>query len=548
MGKGRWLNCGCVRDPKSQISWNKTAGFSLLIGPILFFLAMALQDDFSWSRALGVEAVNGLGPSSFSSISRLNNSDASSSCMSRIQHLKHRPASQRIAPSRAWENALRGYERFHTKCSQGRNWTQKFLQLNKSAAAAEAANEHESCQVLVFIEGPAGLGNRLLSLASAFLYALLTDRAFLMDSRGHLAKLLCQPFHDSSWLLPSDFPFEALDAAPSLGEAAALNFSSSAAIVSLHLDHAQSNGDQLFFCPSTRESLKSVPWLAWTSNQYYVPRFFTFPELWQPLVTLFPNVSLIFTHLARSLLLPSNPVWDKILRIYSSYLSQTQQLVGIQIRRHSIPNSGEYDDAAFHRILCCLVDNKMLPNIGRANGATGARSLRVPRALSYAVLVTSLQIRFFEELRDVYANMATVDGSLVRVHMVSHEGTEWHSYDQAHKAFVEMWLLSLSDRVATSSFSTFGYIAQGLGAMRPLIVDLRGDIAQQTGQLPSSASSSSRHCYFGQSVDPCNHYAYYPPGSHRCGNESALSDAHQNWITHNVRSCQDFPQGLQLVT
>ncbi|BFI27684.1 xyloglucan fucosyltransferase [Marchantia polymorpha subsp. ruderalis] len=542
MGKGRWLNCGCVRHSKSQSSWNKTAVFSLLIGPILFFLAMALQDDFSWSGVLGVEAVNGLGPSSFSSKSRNKNSDASSSCMSRIQHMNYRPASQRIAPSRAWENALRAYERFHTKCSQGRNWTQEFLQVNKSAAAAATSSEQESCRVLVFIEGPAGLGNRLLSLASAFLYALLTDRAFLMDSRGHLAKLLCQPFQDSSWLLPSDFPFEALDAAPSLGEASALNFSSCTAMVSLHLDHAQSNGDQQFFCPSTRESLKSVPWLTWTSNQYYVPRFFTFPELWQPLVSLFPNVSLAFTHLARSLLLPSNPVWDKILRIYSSYLSQAQQLVGIQIRRHSIPNSGEYDDAAFHRILCCLVDNKMLPNIGRANGASRAMSL------SYAVLVTSLQIRFFEELRDVYTNMATVDGSLVRVHMVSHEGMEWHSYDQAHKAFVEMWLLSLSDRVATSSFSTFGYIAQGLGALRPLIVDLRGDIAQQTGLLQSSAPSSSRHCFFGQSVDPCNHYAYFPLGSQCLGNESALSDAHQTWINHHVRFCQDFPQGLQLVT
>ncbi|KAL2642115.1 hypothetical protein R1flu_009702 [Riccia fluitans] len=546
MGMYRNMAAVCsFLNPSSQRMWIKAAGFALLTGSVLMCLALqsVLQVGISWSQMLGVTSLTPFQPSPSHVIESW-----SSSCLSRTQQMNYRPASQSISNSASWEKAFRDYKKFHNQCSQGRNWTLQFLEdATESNHSRDSHHSASSCGVLVYVEGSAGMGNRLLSLVSAFLYSLLTNRVFLLDSRGHLPELLCEPFSDSSWLLSSNFPFKALDEATTLGEfdqAAALAGDFSAQVVKLQLDHDQTISDQRFFCAETRKALELVPWLVWTSNQYYGPRFFTFPELWEPLTALFPNVSLTFTHLSRSLLLPSNSVWDKVTRMYSSYLTHVDQLLGVQIRRHSVDDRGRYDEAAFHRILHCLTGRKFLPNVGLSNGSMRQESQTPgrysPPRVNYAVLVTSLQIKFFEELRDLYTNVATVDRSLVRVHMVSHEGVEWHSFDQDQKAFIEMWLLSLSDRIVTSSMSTFGYIAQGLGALRPLVVDLRGEISEQT-----SASMESV-CYFGQSIEPCNHHTFYPTGSNCAVNQTTLSDIHLAWIRSNLLPCQDAPAGLQL--
>lgn len=51
-----------------------------------------------------------------------------------------------------------------------------------------------------------GLGNKILTLASTFLYALLTNRVLLVDRGVDMADLFCEPFPEMSWLLPLDFP------------------------------------------------------------------------------------------------------------------------------------------------------------------------------------------------------------------------------------------------------------------------------------------------------------------------------------------------------
>ncbi|KAL3689122.1 hypothetical protein R1sor_015431 [Riccia sorocarpa] len=501
-----------LRNFSSHRMWMKAA---MLIGSMLVFLALQLilHLDVSWT-----------------------------------QHMAYRPSTQSIPISAPWEKAFRNYENFHARCSEHRNWTRQFLEATVESNRSNSHRRFDNCRVLVYVEGGAGMGNRLLSLVSAFLYSLLTKRVFLLDSRGNLPKLLCEPFSNSSWVLPFDFPFKALDEAATLrdfGKATAVSKNSSAQVVRLQLDHDQSVEDGRFFCIETRESLQFVSWLVWTSNQYYVPRFFTFPELWQPLKALFPNVTLTFTHLSRSLLLPSNSLWEKVTRIYSSYLSQADWRLGIQIRRHSVSDKGRYDEPAFDRVLSCLISQKFLPNIEFGNNISSrqeTRNSRIPRHVNHAVLVTSLQVKFFEKLRDLYSNTATVDGSLVRLHMVSHEGVEWHSFDQDEKAFIEMWLLSLSDRIATSSFSTFGYIAQGLGAMRPLLVELRGEISEQMSM------EMSHVCYIGQSIEPCNHFPFYPTRSQCAVIQTARSNTHLAWIRRNLLPCQDLPQGLQLVS
>ncbi|KAL3609287.1 hypothetical protein D5086_000307 [Populus alba] len=50
------------------------------------------------------------------------------------------------------------------------------------------------------------VGNRMLSMAATFLYALLTNRVLLVNHKTDMANLFCEPFLNTSWLLPEDFP------------------------------------------------------------------------------------------------------------------------------------------------------------------------------------------------------------------------------------------------------------------------------------------------------------------------------------------------------
>jgi xyloglucan fucosyltransferase len=99
---------------------------------------------------------------------------------------------------------------------------------------------HDDCNYLIIFESACGLGNHFLSLISAFTYALDTDRVFLIHSRSLFAKLLCDPFPDSSWLLPVDFPYEEVATAPAFIHAIDSEFRD-VDLLRLHLEHVQVN-------------------------------------------------------------------------------------------------------------------------------------------------------------------------------------------------------------------------------------------------------------------------------------------------------------------
>lgn len=96
----------------------------------------------------------------------------------------------------------------------------------------------DPCKYLVYIETRFGLGNRILGLVSAFAFALATDRVLLIEPNKLLGPLLCEPFPDSSWLLPKDFPFEDVRKSPSLGAAINQEYKN-LSTVTLHLEHVQ---------------------------------------------------------------------------------------------------------------------------------------------------------------------------------------------------------------------------------------------------------------------------------------------------------------------
>ncbi|KAJ7529459.1 hypothetical protein O6H91_15G052000 [Diphasiastrum complanatum] len=453
------------------------------------------------------------------------------SCLSRTQHLLYRRDSKVLPPSPALDEAWKRYRELHRSCSHGKNWTDHFL---------NGGQKTDPCNYLIFVEGGAGLGNKILALVSAFTYAFVTDRVLLIDSRKNLPSMLCEPFPGSSWILPDSFPYDQIESSPSLGAAIDKKFENFD-VVNIHLEHIQGWGDQQFFCDDRHYSLMKVRWVAWTSTQYYATSMLALPSFWHRLDSLFPSKTDIFPRLARLIILPANHIWARVLRVYWGYLSCSGSRVGIQIRLHGRWDLAAFDAPVSARIRDCLTSHNLLPTTAVEENATQLSGLyskhyhseQDGKAVDIAVLIASLQIKYFEEMKELHSRYPSVDGRLVRVHMVSHGGREENTLEQAESALAEMWLLSFSDHLATSAYSTFGYVAQGLGGLRPYILNIRGENISNDG-LPS--------CHIGQSIEPCTHF----PQSPICEGSKPTPE-HQAWLDKHMQPCQDQQSGLQLI-
>lgn len=449
-------------------------------------------------------------------------------CLSRSQQYKYRKQKNHFPISEPLTRALVKYTRMHSHC-----------QLTK---VGDVDSMQAACQYVVYYEGYEGLGNRLLSLVTAFSYALITNRALVIDERrGHLAQLLCQPFHNTSWLLPSHLALAVQKRAVKLQDMIN-NEVQNVTSVHVNLRHEQTLGDRTFFCSESQELLRKVTWVIWESNQYYVPRLFMIREFWPTLRLWFPNVSLVFTQLGRILSVPRNGVWETIERIQQAEMAWARVQVGIQVRRHGVSDNANFSETVYQRILKCVGEHAVLPNRTTA-----------------AVLVTSLRSVYWEKMRERWHGRDDEEGE-VKFVMVSEEKEERYSYDQACKAMVEIWLLSFCDRLATSSWSTFGYVAQALAGIQPVIMNIQGEHPELDEQA---------QCWRGQSVEPCLHYPFIfrddDSGTAYCISqakpnllpkrpqkeeevETKQQEEHSAWIARHLVVCQDETRGLQLVS
>jgi hypothetical protein len=152
------------------------------------------------------------------------------SCLARAQHLLYRKDPERFAPTPQFQTVWKRYEELHKACTHGKNWTHVFVN--------ERDQKSNDCNYLLVMEGSGGLGNKLLSLTSAFAYALATDRVVLVEGRNQYKDLLCEPFQDSSWFLPVEFPYANVSQAPALNVAIDADYTGMD-LVTLHLDHVQ---------------------------------------------------------------------------------------------------------------------------------------------------------------------------------------------------------------------------------------------------------------------------------------------------------------------
>ncbi|CAK7336439.1 unnamed protein product [Dovyalis caffra] len=453
------------------------------------------------------------------------------SCLSRYEAILYRKPSPH-KPSLYLIAKLRTYESLHNHCGPYTESYNKTLEQLKSGRNIGTTG----CNYVVYTP-LSGLGNMMLSVASAFLYAFLTNRVLLVEFGREIADLFCEPFPNTTWLLPMDFPLrnqfenfrqEYPRTYGNMLKKRIINISMKSpppAFLYLYLAYNIDRYDELFYCDQNQDQLQKVPWLVIKSNQYFVPSLFLVPSFHQELSKLFPDQETVFHHVGRYLFQPSNEAWGLITRFYQAYLSKADERIGIQVRVFDTKTTPF--QTVMDQILSCTLKDKLLPEVLDVHNSVA--SLSNNQSLK-AVLVTSLYSEYYEYIKGMYWTRPTVSGEVIGVFQPSHEehelyGNKMHSM----KAWTEIYLLSMSDVLITSSWSTFGYVAQSLGSLKPWIL-----------YRPFNGTTPDPPCVQAMSMEPCFHF----PPRYGC---KAKVNIDEGAIVPHVKHCEDVGWGLKLV-
>ncbi|XP_006647959.2 galactoside 2-alpha-L-fucosyltransferase-like [Oryza brachyantha] len=445
------------------------------------------------------------------------------SCLSRHQSVFYRKESSYF-PSAYLLERLREHEALQKKCGPH---TESYKQAIKQLKSGHDAKVMD-CNYLVWV-AYSGLGNRILTMASAFLYALLTKRVLLVDGDKGTSDLFCEPFPETSWLLPSKFPIKQFrnfsNGSPESYGNMLKNkaIHSNPAFLYLHLVHDYGDYDKLFFCEDNQNYLRTIPWLILKSDNYFVPSLFLIPAYQEELTRLFPQRDSVFHHLGRYLFHPSNVVWGMITRYYDSYLARADERLGIQIRVFD-HEPGPFQHV-LDQVLACTLKENLLPETNSQQPIISTRNSR-----SKAVLITSLNSGYYEKFRNMYWEHPTKNGEIISFHQPSHE--EHQSSDKKMhnmKAWAEIYLLSLSDVMVTSAWSTFGYVAQGLSGLKPWLLF-----------KPENRTAPDPPCRQVLSMEPC----FHAPPFYDCKTKRG---ADTGKLVPHVGHCEDMNWGLKLV-
>ncbi|KAL3528414.1 hypothetical protein ACH5RR_007736 [Cinchona calisaya] len=425
------------------------------------------------------------------------------SCISRYQSVMYRKE-QKLQPSPYLVSRLRKYEALHKQCGP---LTDSYKQTLEYLNSGSQQNYNSTGCKYVIWTPIHGLGNRILSLASTFLYALLTNRVLLVDPESKISHLFCEPFPEVSWLVPSDFPFIKnlsrfySNSPQSYGNLKKNNnhsyliSSSLPPYVYVHLVHDYDDDDKQFFCDHDQTVLQNVPWLIMRSNIYFIPSLFSVSPFQQEINNLFPNLGTVFHFLGRYLFHPTNYVWGLVTTYYNTNLARADEKMGIQIR--VLDKDSNRFKRVLDQILDCAGKENLLPQLINETKSIAIQSVKLNR--TKAVLITSLTSDYFEEIKTMYWNHSTITGEVIQVYQPSHEENEQNENEMQNiKAWAEMYLLSLTDKLVTSGWSTFGYVAHSLGGLKPWILYLYEDY-----------KAPGMSCQRAVSMEPCMHAPPY---------------------------------------
>jgi xyloglucan fucosyltransferase len=442
------------------------------------------------------------------------------------------------APNANWERVFKEYETLHRVCTQsvGGDLVEYFASRGNGT----------SCRFLVAGIAPgAGLGNKMLSMASGLLYAILTQRVFLIAADTLVPGILCEPFEGSSWLFDPEWKvtpeyapgrqqywqnkdefYTELDGA--MQERQPVNSS----IYGLVANDEWCQPGQRFFCSTEQSYYHLVPWVYINGCFYYLPKLFAIPAFRPVLEELFPD-KLALTHLLRTAFLPSDEVWRRIDQIYSLYLRNADRRVGLQVRyRDGEKEFNSTRQLVSDRVVKCALENHLLPEPG-AKGVSPLNQTLTPKPrYQTSVFIASLYPSLHDYLGETYTRNPPEmeDVSIIQVT----RGKEQRFNDEEDKqALTEIISLSLADYLFVTPLSTFGGMAQGYGALVPWFIDNR--------------PTSELACVRAQTVDVCYQV---PKFIYNCPYEPELD---KQWVLEKVpylRDCLpvDARLGMQLIT
>ncbi|CAM0913840.1 unnamed protein product [Alopecurus aequalis] len=382
---------------------------------------------------------------------------------------------------------LRDYEARHKKCGPG---TPQYAKSIDNLRSGSSNTEAAECRYLVWLPYN-GLGNRMLSLLSTFLYALLTDRVLLVRSTDDFTDLFCEPFPDTTWNLPPDFPVANMSQLGVQSEESYGNLLRVGRIsnqpdkaasqpvppyVYAHLAHGLRITDQLFYCNDDQIALAKVTWLLLQNDLYFAPLLYDIAEFEDELRMMFPAKESVSHFLARYLFRPSNSVWGMVTRYYHSYLAHAEERIGVQVRMFPFATIPPND--MYKQIMACSRQEGILPEIDEEPepGNTTSNHVDDGAVSSKAILVVSLHADYYERFRSTYYEHAAKGGGMVGVFQPSHEGRQergQRSHNQ--KALAEIYLLSFSDVLLTTGMSTFGYMSSSLAGLRSTMLGVAYD-------------------------------------------------------------------------
>ena len=172
---------------------------------------------------------------------------------------------------------------------------------------------------------------------------------------------------------------------------------------------------------------------------------------------------------------------------YETYLSAGKDNLGIQIRIYDHYNSPF--SIVSEQIINCTIQEKLLPESDPSDPPVEPKKWKIKN-----VFLATLHYGYMDRIRTLYWEHPPAGKLLVSVHQPSQEeyqrtGNENHDI----KAWMEINLLSFSDVLVTSAWSTFGYSAQGLGGLTPWI------LVRPYRVMPQPT------CFREISIEPCSH-------------------------------------------
>jgi len=277
-----------------------------------------------------------------------------------------------------------------------------------------------------------GMGNRMLSVVSTFLYALLTGRVLLVYEPPEMEGLFCEPFPGTSWILPPDFPYKdgfwvgSNDSYLRMLENNVVRYdgggggdaSALPPYVYFHLEQTQLRLQNHTFCEEDHRVLDRFNWMVLRSDSYFAVALFLMPMYRAELDLMFPAKASVFHHLGRYLLHPENRAWVIVERFYDGYLAGADERLGIQVRLAPfLPLTFE---VMYEQITRCTREHGLLPQVTDTS-EPGARPSNGTAAKVKAVLVVSLKPEYYDKLHSVYYTNATATGEVVMVYKLSHD-------------------------------------------------------------------------------------------------------------------------------